>query len=183
MIKYLTLIVFGLSMLACQSDQDQTMTEQAPQDDLQGQFEQETPPQIEVSDEELETFVDISAVAQQVQMEAQSDMIAVVESEDLSVETYNVIAESRYMEQPDEQLDVTQEELDKFESASERIGEMERDLDQSVAQAVEQEGMSMDRFMEINMALQQDPSLQQRIQQMMMDSQMQEQQQANPEGF
>jgi len=182
MIKYLTLIALGLSMLACQSEQDQTMTEQAPQDNFQGQFEQQSPPQIEVSDDELETFVEISTVAQQVQMDAQSDMVAVVESEDLSVETYNMIAESRYMEQSDDQLDVTQEELDKFESASEQIAEMERELDQSVAQAVEQEGMSMDRFMEINVALQQDPALQQRIQQMMMETQM-DQQQNNQQGF
>jgi len=177
MIKYLSLIALSLGLLACQSEQDQTMTEQAPQDNLKGQFEQQTPPEIEVSDDELETFVEISGVAQQVQMEAQSEMVSVVEDEDLSVETYNVIAESRYNDQPD----VTREELDKFEAASERIGEMERELDQAVAQAVEQEGMSMDRFMQINMALQQDSSLQQRIQQMMMDSQMQQQQQANPE--
>jgi len=181
MIKYLSLIALSLGLLACQSEQDQTMTEQAPQDNLKGQFEQQTPPEIEVSDDELETFVEISGVAQQVQMEAQSEMVSVVEDEDLSVETYNVIAESRYNDQPDDQLDVTREELDKFEAASERIGEMERELDQAVAQAVEQEGMSMDRFMQINMALQQDSSLQQRIQQMMMDSQMQQQQQANPE--
>jgi len=181
MIKYLSLIALSLGLLACQSEQDQTMTEQAPQDNLEGQFEQQTPPEIEVSDDELETFVEISGVAQQVQMEAQSEMVSVVEDEDLSVETYNVIAESRYNDQPDDQLDVTREELDKFEAASERIGEMERELDQAVAQAVEQEGMSMDRFMQINMALQQDSSLQQRIQQMMMDSQMQQQQQANPE--
>jgi len=181
MIKYLSLIALSLGLLACQSEQDQTMTEQAPQDNLEGQFEQQTPPEIEVSDDELETFVEISGVAQQVQMEAQSEMVSVVEDEDLSVETYNVIAESRYNDQPDDQLDVTREELDKFEAASERIEEMERELDQTVAQAVEQEGMSMDRFMQINMALQQDSSLQQRIQQMMMDSQMQQQQQANPE--
>jgi len=181
MIKYLSLIALSLGLLACQSEQDQTMTEQAPQDNLEGQFEQQTPPEIEVSDDELETFVEISGVAQQVQMEAQSEMVSVVEDEDLSVETYNVIAESRYNDQPDDQLDVTREELDKFEAASERIGEMERELDQAVAQAVKQEGMSMDRFMQINMALQQDSSLQQRIQQMMMDSQMQQQQQANPE--
>lgn len=183
MIKYLSLIAISLGLLACQSEQDQTMSEQAPQDDLQGQFEQQQAPQIEVSDDELESFVEVSTVAQQIQMEAQSDMVAVVEEEELTVETYNVIAESRYMDQPDDQLDVTQEELDKFEAASERIGEMERELDQAVAQAVEQEGMSMDRFMEINVALQQDPALQQRIQQMMMESQMQQQQQADPEGF
>ena len=183
MIKYLSLIAISLGLLACQSEQDQTMSEQAPQDDFQGQFEQQQAPQIEVSDDELESFVEVSTVAQQIQMEAQSDMVAVVEEEELTVETYNVIAESRYMDQPDDQLDVTQEELDKFEAASERIGEMERELDQAVAQAVEQEGMSMDRFMEINVALQQDPALQQRIQQMMMESQMQQQQQADPEGY
>ncbi|MFO7799774.1 MAG: DUF4168 domain-containing protein [Rhodohalobacter sp.] len=183
MIKYLSLIAISLGLLACQSEQDQNMTEQAPQDNLEEQFEQQASPEIDVSDEELETFVKVSGVAQQIQTEAQSDMVAIVEEEDLSVETYNIIAESRYNEQSDDQLDVTQEELDKFEAASDKIGEMERDLDQKVAEAVEEEGMSMDKFMEINMALQQDPSLQERVQQMMMESQSQQQQQANPEGF
>jgi len=181
MIKYLSLIAISLGLLACQPEQDQNqnMTEQEPQDNMEEQFDQQAAPDIEVSDEELESFVEVSGVAQQIQMDAQSDMVAIVEEEDLTVETYNVIAESRYNDQSDDQLDVTQEELDKFEAASETIGELERELDQKVAEAVEEEGMSMDRFMEINMALQQDPSLQERIQQMMMESQTQ-QQQPNP---
>jgi hypothetical protein len=187
--KYLSVIALALSMLACQSEQSEqgeAMTDQAPQDqqgEMQGQFNQQAAPQVEVTDEELEEFVNVSTVAQEIQMEAQTDMITVVEDEGLDVETYNVIAEARYNGQSDEELDVSADDLEKFESASDRIGEMEQELDEKMTEAIEEEGMDMERFMELNMALQQDPELQQRVQQMMMDSQMNQQQQENPEGF
>ncbi|PKD44614.1 DUF4168 domain-containing protein [Rhodohalobacter barkolensis] len=189
--KYLSVIALALSMLACQSEQSEqgeAMTEQAPQEqqgEMQGQFDQQqAAPQVEVTDEELEEFVDVSTVAQEIQMEAQTDMVTVVEDEGLDVETYNVIAEARYNGQSDEELDVSADDLEKFDSASDRIGEMEEELDEKMAEAIEAEGMDMERFMELNMALQQDQELQQRVQQMMMDSQtnQQQQQQMNPEG-
>ncbi|WP_069131278.1 DUF4168 domain-containing protein [Rhodohalobacter halophilus] len=174
----LSMIIVPLTMLACQPDSEEmSMDQQAQQQDqMQEQFQQQQPATaVDVSDEELREFVDVSMVAQEIQMGAQSEMIAVVEEEGLDVETYNLIAEARFNGQSDEDLDVNQEDIEKFESASEAVSELEQELDAQMTEAIEAEGMEMERFMELNMALQQDPEMQQRVQEMMMQSQMEEQ--------
>lgn len=153
------------------------------QDQMQEQFQQQPSIEVDVTDEELREFVNVSMVAQEIQMGAQTDMVDVVEQEGLDVETYNLIAESRYNEQPDENLDVSDEEIEKYESASAAVSELERELDQEMTEAIEDEGMSRERFMELNMALQQDPELQERVQQIMMESQMEQQGSAQSEEF
>lgn len=151
----------------------------------QAQFEmpQEAPPQIEVSDEELELFIDASMNAQTVQMQSQQEMIAIVDEEGIEVNTYNEIMQAQQMGQPIEDLGVTESDLEKFERAQEQIQEVEVRMERDLTEAVEEEGMDMERFQEINMAIQQDPELQQRAQQMIQEIQMQQQQPQQPEGY
>lgn len=102
-------------------------------------------------------------------------MLAIVDEEGLDVQTYNVIAEARFNEQSDDQIDVSAEDLEKFEKASEKVEVVQKEVEGEMVKAIEAEGMDMDRFMEINMAMQQDEELQQRVQQMMMQGMQQQQ--------
>ncbi|MFO8030177.1 MAG: DUF4168 domain-containing protein [Cyclonatronaceae bacterium] len=154
----------------------------------QAQFEmpeQEAPPEIEISDEELELFIDASMNAQSVQAESQQEMITIVDEEGIEVSTYNEIIQAQQMGQSMEDIEVSAEDLEKFERANEQIQEIEEQMERQLSEAVEEEGMEMERFQEINMAIQQDPSLQQRVQQMIQETQMQQQQQQpqQPEGY
>jgi len=151
---------------------------------VQAQFQMppQEAPQIEVSDEELELFIDASMNAQSVQMESQQEMISIVDEEGIEVSTYNEIMQAQQMGQSLEDLGVTESDIEKFESAHEQIQEVEVRMEREIAQAVEEEGMEMERFQEINMAIQQDPELQQRAQQMIQEIQMQQQPQ-QPEGY
>lgn len=151
---------------------------------VQAQFQMppQEAPQIEVSDEELELFIDASMNAQSVQMESQQEMISIVDEEGIEVSTYNEIMQAQQMGQPLEDLGVTESDIEKFESAHEQIQEVEVRMEREIAQAVEEEGMEMERFQEINVAIQQDPELQQRAQQMIQEIQMQQQPQ-QPEGY
>ena len=151
---------------------------------VQAQFQMppQEAPQIEVSDEELELFIDASMNAQSVQMESQQEMISIVDEEGIEVSTYNEIMQAQQMGQPLENIDVTASDIEKFESAHEQIQEVEVRMEREIAQAVEEEGMEMERFQEINVAIQQDPELQQRAQQMIQEIQMQQQPQ-QPEGY
>jgi hypothetical protein len=106
-------------------------------------------------------------------------MLAIVEEEGLDVQTYNVIAEARFNDQSDDEIDVSAEDLEKFDTASEKVEEIQQQVEGEMAESIEAEGMTMNRFMEINIALQQDQELQQRVQQMMMQNM---QQQAQPQG-
>jgi len=169
MLKYFLVPMLAFSLLACQSDQSEPVTEQAPtQDPMQEQFQQQQPSaETDVSDDELKVFLDASSTVQQIQMESQQEMVAIVEEEGLAVATFNQIAQARQTGQPDDDINVSSEDLEKFDKASETINVLEQDMESKLMSAIEDEGMEPDRFMAINMALQQDPSLQQRIQEMM----------------
>lgn len=149
---------------------------------------QDQAPQIEVSDEELQVFVDASMNAQTVQAQSQQEMVAIVDDEGIDVQTYNEIMQAQQMGQSTDELDVSAEDMEKFETAFEKIEEIEQEMEADLTEAIEDEGMDMDRFQEINMAVQQDPELQQRVQQMIQEAQMQQgqqqpQQQPQPEGY
>ena len=145
----------------------------------QAQFQQPAPPQQdipEVTDQELKTFVDASMKAQQIQTEAQIEMVTIVEEEGLEVETYNKILQGMQMGQSAEEMEVSESDVEKFEVASAQIGEIEQDMEAKLIAAIEDEGLELDRFQEIFMAVQTNPELQQKMQQMIMEAQMQGQQ-------
>jgi hypothetical protein len=147
----------------------------------QPQPSQNQAPQIELSDDELKIFMDAAMNAQAVQAESQQEMIAIVEKEGIGVETYNEIMQAKQMGQSVEDLDVSEEDAAGFENAEKQIMEIEEQMGEKLVHAVQEKGMDMDRFQEINMAIQQDPELQQRAQQMIQEMQMQQQMQQQPE--
>lgn len=141
------------------------------------QPQQQEAPEIEVSDDELELFLEASFSAQEIQTESQQQMVEIVDDEGLDVETYNEIMRS---EQTGESADVSSDDKEKFENASEQIREIEQDMEAEITEAIEEEGMEMSRFQEINMGIRQDPELQQRVQQMIQEMQPQQPQQPQP---
>lgn len=180
MLKYILTALLAFTMLACGSDED-TTNQEANQNSSDQQTEQFQPNQqaaadVEVSEEELEKFAEVTMVAQQIQQESQQEMIALVEEEGLDVQTYNTIAEARFGEQDESELDVSEEDIQKFDAASSEIESMQAGVEQEMTEAIEAEGMDMDRFMQINRAMQQDQELQQRMQEMMMQNMQQGQQ-------
>jgi hypothetical protein len=187
MLKYIAAPLLAISLIACQSDQGDPMTQQAPQDQqspMDEQFQQQQTAAADVTDEELEQFIQVSSAVQGVQMEAQMQMVAIVEDEGLDVDVYNQIAEVRFTGQDESGLNVSSEDMEKFERAAEAISEIELEVESEMTEAIEAEGMERERFMEINMALQQDPALQQRIQEKMMEHQLDQQDgMPEPEGY
>jgi len=171
MIKYISVIIIAVSFLACQNESQQEQAAPDPSMQENPMQQQQPEAQIDVSDDELEQFVEISSELQGVQMESQQEMVDIVENEDLSIEVYNQIAENRDMGQPDEDLDVSSEEIEKFERASEEIVEIGAEIEAEMQQRIEDSDMTTERYQEINFALQQDPELQRRIQEMMQQSQ------------
>ncbi|WP_372637087.1 DUF4168 domain-containing protein [Fodinibius sp.] len=187
-LKYLSSFVLVLALIGCQNDTDET-AEQTPQQPSQQQQPQQQPgqmgqmqqsaPDIDVSEEEAETFVDAAMDAQQVQMKAQKRMIGIIEEEGLDVETYQKIAQSTQMGQSPQgqsqdqtqDADISDEEMEKFESASESLQEVQGEIQQEVTTAVEDAGMEMQRFQQISQAAQQDPELRKTIQSMMQERQ------------
>lgn len=182
MLKYAVALAMAFSFMACQqSGEQQQMAEQNPTDQQQqmhDQMDSQQPAQsaegAEISDEDLAKFIEVSSSVQEVQMESQQEMITVVEEEGLSVEVYNQIAQARYTGEDEGELDISDEDREKFDRAYEVISEMEVEMEEQLAQKIEEEGMDMEQFQTISMVLQQDPELQQRFQEQMQGSGMQE---------
>lgn len=187
MIKYLSIFILVISFIGCQNESGQDQSSAQDQQPMDGPTQdqiQQPSVDVNVSDDELELFVDTAVRAQEVQMEAQQEMMAVVEQEGIDVQTYNQIAEAQHTGQSTDELDVSSEDLDKFTSASEQIDIIEQESQEQVTSAVEENGLEMDRFQEINMAVQQDPDLQQKVQSILQESQgPPAQQPPQPDGF
>lgn len=183
--KYIIAAFLGFALIACESEPDQQPPppdqQQAPQDPMGGEMQQQPPTDVDVSEEELQQFVEAASEAQEAQMGLQMEMVEAVEDEGLSVEVYNQIAQAVQMGQDRDEIDVTAEELDQYDLANEKIDEIEQRLEAQISDAVEDAGMSMERFQELNMAIQQDPALQQQVQQMMMGQQDMQQPPQDPQ--
>ncbi len=177
--KYLLSIVLIIGLMGCQNESEE-MPEQAQQQPQQSQQQspnqlgqmQQSAPDIELSDEEADQFTEAAMSAQSVQMEAQKEMADIIKEEGLDVQTYQKIAQSTQQTGTTaEDIDVSESEMEKFESASKALQETQAEVQKNLIAAVENEGMEIQRFQRINQALQQDPELQKQIQQKMQEKQ------------
>lgn len=190
-LKYVSIISLAIALVGCQNDSSEETPEQSPQQSEQqsqqqgqpGQMQQESAPEVDLSDEEANTFADAAMAAQEIQMEAQQKMVGIIEDEGLDVETYQKIAQSQQMGQGQGAQgqgsdtaadDISDSDMEKYENATQAIQDAQEGIQEEVASAVEDEGMEMQRFQEISQAAQQDPELQKQIQQKMQEKMSEE---------
>ncbi len=120
----------------------------------------------DISDDDLKQFVQASAKAAAVQEESQKAMIAVVEEEKLTVEKFTEMAKAHQQQKLDA-VQATPEEKAAFSKAAQRIMEMQPQVEQSMTQAIEKEGMSLEKFEQIMLAYQQNAAVQARVQKLL----------------
>lgn len=181
MFKYVTALLLGISLISCQNDSpEDNAQEQQP-----GQMQQPAPNQmqqpaqdIDLSEDEIGLFADAVIKIQEVQMGSQQDMMKIIQDEGLDVKTYNQVAQGLQSGQSADEIDVTEEEMEKFNNASEEIRGMQQDMQDEIATAIEDAGMEMARFQEINRAVEQDPELQKKVRAELQSGMMQQQPQS-----
>lgn len=191
-LKYISSLILVITLVSCQGDDtpDQTAQQQAPQQSQQSQQmpgqmgQQQAAPDVDLSEEEAETFADAIIAAQKVQAGAQQELVSIIEDEGLDIETFQQIAQASQQGQEPADSVVEDGDMEKFDSANESIKEAQEGIQSDVADAVEETGMEMERFQEINRAVQQDPELQklvrQKLQEKMGGMQQQQPQQQPP---
>lgn len=114
------------------------------------------------SDADLKQFADASTRLMGVQQEGEKAMMGILEEEKLSIEKFNQMAQAHQQQKLNE-VDATPEEMAAFNSAAQRMMEMQPTLQQDLEAAIQQDGMTLEKFEQIMMAYRQDPALQQRI--------------------
>lgn len=133
------------------------------QPDFQQQQQQ---PNVEVTDNELVKFAETMEDIQEVQNSAQQEMVSVIQENGLDVQTFNEIY-TQTQGNPNAQVDdVPAETMENFNTATQQVVRIQESADERMVEAIESNGMNVERYQEIFMAVQQSPELQERLQSM-----------------
>ncbi len=123
--------------------------------------------QDKVSDKELNQFSSAVTSIQQINQEAQSTMLEVVEQSGFELERFNAIYDAAMKEDTEVMSQLSEEEAKKFESIMARFEAMQGVFQKKMEDAIAKEQISMDRFNEISVMLENDFELQTRLQELM----------------
>lgn len=126
--------------------------------------QQQEQQKVEVSDAELSKFAKAYQGIQVAEQESQKKMIAAVEEQDLEIAQFNEIHQAQMQNQ---EVNASKNDLKKHEKAVEKIEAMQPEIQKSMEEIITSQGLSIERFQQIATAMQADPTLQQRLQQLM----------------
>lgn len=127
--------------------------------------QQQNQSQTEVTDAEINKFAEIFQGLQAANQDIQTKMIAVIEAEEMDVETFNEIHRAKL---ENTEVNAAPEDLKKHENAVEKIEVMQVGFQKEMESLITNSGLSMERYQEIATAIQVDQELQQRLQKMLM---------------
>lgn len=142
------------------------------QETLPEDQQQQQPAPQNFSDEDLEQFVVVYQKASEIQQQNEAEMMQAIEEEDLDIQRFNEILVAQQNQQSPEEIDATAEEMSAFNSAAERIMQVQQDAQTEINQLIEEE-LGAEKYQQIVMAYQQNPELQQKVNQMLMENQEQ----------
>lgn len=126
--------------------------------------QQQQPQEINVTDAELEKFAEAYQGIQVAQQEAQKKMIAAVEEQDMEIGAFNEIHQAKMQNQ---EVDASQEDLQKHAKAVEKIEEMQPAIQAEMEEIITDADLTIERYEQIAGAMQTNPELIQRLQKIM----------------
>lgn len=92
-----------------------------------------------------------------IRQETQSELIAAVEAEGLTVEEFNAIAEVQ--QSPEAASEVAPDQAEKFNAAVEQLSVIQAEAQAEIEAAIEAERLTVEEFEQILALAQQDPAL------------------------
>jgi len=116
----------------------------------------------EISDAELKQFAEAYKKTQEVNQDAQEQMMKVLEAEDMSVEKYTEI--NNAINNPETQTEVSDEDMAKFKKIVSKFEAIQKQSQEKMQKAIVKTGMSLERYQQIFNLVQTDPELQKRLQ-------------------
>jgi thiamine pyrophosphate-dependent acetolactate synthase large subunit-like protein len=148
------IVLFGYTAVNAQVNQ-------VPQQ-MQQQQQQVTP---DISDEELQKFVDAYQEIQLENQKIQQKMIAKIQEEGMEVDRFTQIQQAQ--QNPDQEADMTAEEEKAIQSLMPKLQTIQQESQSVMQERIENAGLTMTRYQEIAQMVQQSPELQQKLQGMM----------------
>lgn len=118
------------------------------------------------SDDELKSFANAVVQVISIQQQGQMQMIEQIEENEMSVQRFNeLFMQSQQMALDD--IEAEGKEMETFLEISEEIERIQMELESVLVETIQEEGLSIDQYENIMAEYQQNPELQQRIQQLM----------------
>ncbi len=130
-------------------------------------FAQQPPQQQEtedISEEELQMFVDVQMMIQEMNEEVQPKMLETIQEYGFEPQRYIELNQADEMGQ---EMDADEDEVQRYEQVKESIMDLQQEANDQIAENIEEMGFDMERYNEINMLVQRDPELQQKMMEMM----------------
>ncbi len=118
------------------------------------------------SDEKLEKFANAVTQVINLQQQGQTEMIEAIEENGLTVERFNEI-NMQAQQMPLEDIEASEEEMENFQLANQAVERVQMQLEEVLIGTIEEEGLTIEKYEEIMGEYQQNPELQQRIQELM----------------
>jgi hypothetical protein len=115
-----------------------------------------------VTDAEIKSFAAVFTEIQVINQEAQQTMVDAITEEGMEIQRFTEIHQA--MQMPDQQIDLSDDELQKFENANGEIEKIQAQSQQKMEKVIVDEGLTLNRYQEIGAALQNDPELQRKVQ-------------------
>ncbi|MHA6248750.1 DUF4168 domain-containing protein [Pontibacter sp. CAU 1760] len=111
------------------------------------------------SQEELKSFVAANTKATKIQKESRESLIAAIEAEELTVDRFNEMAKA-HREKKLKEVAENPEEIAAFSNAAQAIVKLQPETKEKIKQAIEGEGLTMEKYDTIMKAYEQDEDLQ-----------------------
>lgn len=140
----------------------------------QGMGQQQQMPDVptseDVSEEELNKFVETISELEPIQVQLQSDMQKVIQDQDISVERFQQLMQAMQNPQMAQQVEITDEERQQIQEIQPELSDIQMKAQEEMVKKIEDNGMDMQRYQAIMMGAQQDQQLMTRLQTALQDS-------------
>lgn len=114
----------------------------------------------EVSDQQVNQFVDALQYVQQVQQESQPKMLKAIQDEGLEPQQFIQAAQAT---QQGKETGLNEADEKKFQSVQKKVEEIQVEANSQIESKIKDENMTLERFNQIYLSYQQSPELKQRI--------------------
>ncbi|WP_299757948.1 DUF4168 domain-containing protein [uncultured Pontibacter sp.] len=114
------------------------------------------------SEEDLQKFVDANSSVTEIQKASRDTMVAVIEDNSLTLERFNELAKAHRSKKLDEVAE-NPEEIAAFSTAAQEVVKLQPETKDKIQQAVEEQGLTMDKYNALMKAYREDPAVQQQI--------------------
>jgi len=118
-----------------------------------------------VTEAEVEQFAGALQAIQMISQNMQPEMVKAVEDAELTIEKFTAMQQAQ--QNPEQEMEASEEDQEKFALAMQAMQKIQMDAQMKMQKAIEESGMTVERYQQIAGQAQQDTELQQRIQQYM----------------